>query len=96
MSDYRFPTEDEESALIEEVSRIFMALGMESTAVPVIPEEFAKMLFTLKPDIFGDKLENAERWLQERIETAEQEVEDDQSKQEMKRFLSGFPTTTPH
>ena len=94
--DYRFPTEDEESELIGEVSKIFTALGMESTPVPMIPEEFAKMLFTLNPDVFGDRLENAERWLQERIERAEQERENGRSKQEMRRFLAGFPTTTAH
>ena len=31
---------------------------MESAPVPVIPEEFAKMLFTLNPDAFGGELEN--------------------------------------
>ena len=91
-ADYRFPTEDEESDLIGEVSKIFTALGMESTAVPVIPEEFAKMLFKINPDVFGNRLENAERWLQERIERADQEREKDA----MRRFLDGFPTTTAH
>ena len=95
MGDYRFPTEDEESELIGEVSKIFTALGMESTPVPIIPEEFAKMLFTLNPDVFGNRLENAERWLQECVERAEQEREKDQGKQ-MRRFLAGFPTTTAH
>ena len=95
MSDYRFPTKEEESELIEEVSKIFMALGMESTPVPIIPEEFAKMLFTLNPDIFGNKLENAERWLQECIDKAERESEEERAKQ-MRKFLDGFPTTTVH
>ena len=95
MSDYRFPTEDEESELIGEVSKIFTALGMELTPVPVIPEEFAKMLFTLNPDVFGNRLENAERWLQECAERADQEREKDQEKR-MRRFLAGFPTTTAH
>ena len=69
---YRFPTEDEESGLIGEAAKIFTTLGMESTPVPVIPDEFAKMLFTLNPNVFGNRLENAERWLQECIERAEQ------------------------
>ena len=95
MSDYRFPTEDEESALIEEVSEMFVAMGMSSEAIPLIPDEFAKLLFQINPNIFGGKLENAERWLQERIEKAEREREEDQARQ-MRRFLVDFPTTTMH
>ena len=95
MSDYRFPTEDEEIALIEEVSEMFVVMGMGSKPIPLIPEEFAKLLFQIKPDVFGGKLENAERWLQECIERAEQESEKDQARQ-MRKFLTAFPTTTAH
>ena len=94
-TDYRFPTEDEESALIKEVSEMFVAAGMESRQIPLIPDEFAKLLFQINPDAFGGRLENAERWLLERIERAEQEREEDQARQ-MRRFLVDFPTTTKH
>ena len=95
MSEYRFPTQKEASELIEEVSKIFEALGMGSKPIPVIPEEFAKMLFTLNPDVFGNRLENAERWLQECIERTAKETED-QAREEMRRFLADFPTTIVH
>ena len=95
VSDYRFPTEDEETALIEEVSEMFAAMGMGSKPIPLIPDEFAKLLFAVNPDIFGGRLENAGRWLQERIETAEQERQEDEARQ-MRRFLVDFPTTTMH
>ena len=95
MSDYRFPTEDEETALIEEVSEMFVVMGMGSKPIPLIPDEFAKLLFQINPDVFGGSLENAERWLQERVERAEQEREEDQARQ-MRRFLVDFPTTTVH
>ena len=95
MSDYRFPTEDEESALIEEVSEMFVAAGMESKQIPLIPDEFAKLLFAINPDAFGGRLENAERWLLERIEKVEREWEEDKARQ-MRRFLADFPTTTMH
>ena len=93
--DYIFPTEAEELDLIGEVAKIFTALGMESTLVPLIPDEFAKMLFTLNPDIFGNRLENAERWLKERIERAEREKKKERGEQ-MREFLTDFPTTTAH
>ena len=95
MSSYRFPTEDEESALIEEVSEMFVAAGMESKQIPLIPDEFAKLLFAINPATFGGRLDNAERWLQERIEKAEQEWEEDNARR-MKRFLVDFPITTMH
>lgn len=93
MSDYRFPTKDEESALIEKVLEVFAALGMEPR--PLMLEEFASLLFSINPDAFGDSLENAERWLQECVERAEKESEGEQAKQ-MRRFLVDFPTTTMH
>ena len=96
MSDYRFPTQKEASELIEEVSKIFEALGMESKPIPVIPEEFAKMLFTLNPDVFGNRLENAERWLQECIEKVVERESEDQAKEKMRRFPTDFPTTIVH
>ena len=95
MSEYRFPTQKEASELIEEASKIFTALGMGSKPMPVIPEEFAKMLFTLNPDAFGNRLENAERWLRECIGRVTKESED-QAKEEMRRFLADFPMTTDH
>ena len=95
MSDYRFPTEDEESALIEEVSEMFVGAGMESKQIPLIPDEFAKLLFAINPDAFGGRMENAERWLLERIEKAEREREEDEARQ-MRRFLVDFPTITMH
>ena len=95
MSDYRFPTEDEETALIEEVSEMFVVMGMGSKPIPLIPDEFAKLLFQINPDVFGGSLENAERWLQECVERAEKESEGEQAKQ-MRRFLVDFPTTTMH
>ena len=95
MSDYRFPTEDEETALIEEVSEMFASVGMDSKPIPLIPDEFAKLLFAINPDVFGGRLENAERWLQERIDRAEQERQEDEARQ-MRRFLADFPTTTMH
>ena len=94
MSNYRFPTEKEASELIEGVSKIFKALGMETPAT-VNFKEFAQMLFTLNPDVFGNRPENAERWLQECIERVARENED-QAKQEMRRFLADFPTTIAH
>ena len=95
MNDCRFPTEDEESAPIEEVSGIFAVEEMGSKPMPLIPDEFAKLLFAINPDAFGGRFENAERWLQERIEKAEQEREEDEARQ-MRRFLADFPTTTMH
>ena len=95
MSGYRSPTQKEASELIEEASKIFAALGMDSKPIPLIPEEFAKMLFTLNPDVFGNRLENAEKWLQECIERVAKESEE-QAKQEIKRFLADFPATTAH
>lgn len=95
MSDYRFPTEDEESALVEEVSEMFSATGMESKQIPLIPDEFAKLLFQINPDAFGGRLENAERWLLERIDKAEREREEEEREQ-MRKFLADFPTTTMH
>ena len=74
-TDYRFPPKNEKSELIGEIAKIFIASGMKSTPVPVIPNEFAKMLFTPNPDVC--RLENlaAERWRRECIERAEQESE---------------------
>ena len=74
---------------------MFVAAGMESKQIPLIPDEFAKLLFQINPDAFGGRLENAEKWLQERIEKAEQEWEEDEARR-MKRFLVDFPTTTMH
>ena len=42
---------------------------------PTDSKGFAKMLFTLNSDVFGNRLENAERWLQERIERRGGKVE---------------------
>ena len=95
MSDYRFPTQKEASELIEEVSKIFEALGMGSKPIPVILDEFAEMLFTLNPDAFGGELKNAEKWLRECIERTAKETEN-QAKEEMRRFLADFPTTIVH
>ena len=68
---------------------------METMSLPLIPDEFAKMLFTFNPDIFGNRLENAERWLQKRIERVEQESEKERGEQ-MEKFLADFPTITAH
>ena len=66
-----------------------------SKPTPLIPYEFAKMLFTVNSDIFGNRLENAERCLQECIERVEQESEKYRTR-EMTRFLANFPTITAH
>ena len=96
VSEYRFPTHEEASELIEEASKIFEALGMNSKPTPVILDEFAKMLFTLNPDVFGNKLENAERWLRECIEKVVERESENQAKEKMRRFLADFPTTIVH
>ena len=71
------------------------ALEMGSKPIPIMLKGFAKMLFTLNPDAFGNRLENAERWLQECIERATKESED-RAKQEMRRFLADFQAATMH
>ena len=48
MSDYRFPIEDEENTLIEEVSEMFVVARMESKQIPLISDEFAKLLFQMR------------------------------------------------
>ena len=73
MNDCRFPTEDEESAPIEEVSGIFAVEEMGSKPMPLIPDEFAKLLFAINPDAFGGRLEKAEGWTLERIEKTDRE-----------------------
>ena len=96
VSEYRFPTHEEASELIEEASKIFEALGMGSKPIPPIFDEFAKMLFTLNPDAFGNRLENAERWLRECIEKVVEKESEDQAHEKMRRFLADFPTTIVH
>ena len=66
-----------------------------SGQVVMKPEELAKLLFQINPDVFGGRLENAEKWLQERLEETSQEMGKEQEN-EMRRFLAGFPTTTAH
>ena len=80
MSNCRFPMKDEETALIEKVSEIFVETGMGSRPISLISEEFIKLLFTLNPDIFGGGLENAEKWLRECIDRAGQEREKGRTK----------------
>ena len=91
VSEYRFPTEKEACKLIEDVSKIFKALGIEIPA-PIVPKDFAQILFTLSPDAFGGELENAERWLEACID----KVEEDNAEKERIRLLADFPITTMH
>lgn len=90
MSDCRFPTEGEESTLIEGVSEMFVATGMESKPIPLIPDEFVKLLFAINSDTFGGRLEKEERRLLERIEKTDQERKEDQTRQ-IRKFLCDFP-----
>ncbi len=95
VGDYGFPTEDEETALIEEVSEMFMAIRGNLKPMVLISEEFAKLSFAINPGVFGDKLENGERCLPERIERSGQE----RGKERTKRtgwFPAGLPKTAMH
>lgn len=96
MSDgYRFPTEDEEEALVEELEELFESSGIGTKPVFTTIEEFAELLLRINPDAFGGKLENAEKWLNESIQEFERQMEQERDNS-LKKFLADFPTTTAH
>ena len=93
--DYRFPTKEEEEALAEWLENFFSSIEPAPDQVVMKARDLAELLFTINPDVFGGRLENAEKWLQERLEETSQEIGKEQEN-EMRRFLAGFPTTTAH
>ena len=93
--DYRCPTEDEEHALVEELEELFESSGIGTKPVFTTIEEFAELLFQINPDVFGGRLDNAERWLNESIDAFEREMEQERDNR-LRRFLADFPTTKPH
>ena len=93
--DYRFPTKEEQESLAEELENFFGSIEPAPDQVVMKARDLAELLFTINPDVFGGRLENAEKWLQERLEETSQEMGKEQEN-EMRRFLAGFPTTTAH
>ena len=93
--DYRFPTKEEEESLAEGLENFFSSIEPAAGQVVMKARDLAKLLFQINPDVFGGRLENAEKWLQERLEETSQET-GREGENEMRRFLAGFPTTTAH
>ena len=93
--DYRFPTKEEQESLAKELENFFSSIEPAPDQVVMKARDLAELLFTINPDVFGGRLENAEKWLQERLEETSQETGKEQEN-EMRRFLAGFPTTTAH
>lgn len=63
----RFPTKEEESALLEDVAEDFL-LNEGLKPIVIDPEDiasYAEWLLEINPDAFGGRLENAEIWLRE-------------------------------